>query len=83
MGEALDACEKQVHAYEDYQGKPIPDEILAATVIAGNHNATVAQHLPLNDAALDTYPKILDAVRSFVRASRGRNVSADGDRHGR
>ena len=33
------------------------------TVIARIDNATKAQHLALNDAALDTYPKIMDAVR--------------------
>ena len=33
----------------------------------------------LNDGTLDAYPKILEAVRSFVKASRGWKVSADGD----
>ena len=69
----------QVHGYEDHCGKPIQDAILAATVIAGINNATVAQHFALNDGTFDTYPKIMDAVRSFVRASRGWKVSADGD----
>ena len=59
--------------------KPIPDEILASTVIAGIENATVAQHLALNDGTLDSNPKIMDAVRSFLRARRCWNVSADGD----
>ena len=58
---------------------PIPDEILAAKVIAGIDNATVAQYLALNGATLDSYPKIMDAARSFVVAIRGWNVSADGD----
>ena len=58
---------------------PMSDEILVATVIAAIDKATVAQHLALNEATLDTYPKIMDALRSFVRASRGWNVSADGD----
>ena len=58
---------------------PVPDEILVATVIEEIVNATVAQHLALNDGTLDTYPKIMDAVRSFVRASRGWNASAGGD----
>ena len=35
---------------------------------------TTRQWLALNDGTLDTYPKIMDAVRSFVRVSR-----ADGD----
>ena len=79
LGESLDGYERQVHEYNDQSGKPIPDEILAATVIAGIDNATVAQHLALNDGTLDTYPKIMDAVRSLVKASRGWNVSADGN----
>ena len=73
LGESLDNFEKQVHAYEDQSGKPIPDELLAATVVAGSDNATEAQHLALKDDTLDTYPKIVAAVRSFVRASRGWN----------
>ena len=39
----------------------------------------MAQHIALNDGILDTYPKIIDTVRSFVRASRRWNVTADGD----
>ena len=58
--------------------KHIPDVILAATVIAGLDNATVAQHLALKDGALETYPKIMEAVRAFGRASRGWNVSSEG-----
>ena len=54
--------------------KTIPDEILT-----GIGNATVAQHLALNDGTFDTCPKIMDAVRSFVRVSRSWNVLADGD----
>ena len=34
--------------YEEHGGKTIPDEMLAATVIAGIDNSTVAQHLALN-----------------------------------
>ena len=68
-----------MHAHEDQSGKSIPDETLAAPVIAGIDSATVAQHLELNDGTLDTCPKIMDAVRSFARASRGWNVSTDGD----
>ena len=52
LGESLDGFERQVHAYEDQNGKPTPDEILAATVIAGIDNATEAQHLALNDGSL-------------------------------
>ena len=33
-------------------------------------SSTVAQHLALSDATLDTYPKIVDAVRSFVKVQR-------------
>ena len=73
------ALRGKYHAYEDQSGNPFRKKLLAATVIAGIDNATVAQHLALNDATLDTYPKIKDAVRSFVRASRSWNVSADGD----
>ena len=62
LRESLDGIERQVHAYEDQSGKPIRDEILAATVIAGIDNATVAQHLALKDATLDSCPKIMDAV---------------------
>ena len=54
-------------------------EILAARVIAAIDNSTVAQHLALNDATQDTYLKIVDAVRSFVKASRSWDVNADGD----
>ena len=79
LEESLDGFERQVHANEEQSGKPFLDEILAATVIAGIDNATVAHHLALNDATLDTYPKMMDAVRSLVRASRGWSVSADGD----
>ena len=79
LGEFIDGFERQVHAFEDLIGKPLLDEILGATVIAGIDNATVAQYLAQNDATLDTYPKIMNAVRSFARASRGWNVSADGD----
>ena len=81
-GESIDGFERQVHAYEEQSGNSIPDEILATTVIAGIDNATVAQHLALNDGTPDTNPKIINEVRSFVRASRGWNVSANGD-HGR
>ena len=66
-------------ANEDESGKPILDEILAATVSAGIDNAKVAQQMALNDGTLDTYPKIMDAVRSFARACRGCNLSAVGD----
>ena len=79
LGESLDSFERQVRAYEGQSGKPIPDETLAATVIAGIDNVTVAQHLAPNDGNLDTHPKIMEAVRTFVRASRGWNVSSEGD----
>ena len=52
LGESLDSFESQVHAFEDHCGKLILDEILAATVIAGIDNATVAQLLALNDGTL-------------------------------
>ena len=52
LGGSLDSFEREVHAYEDHCGKPILDEILAATVSAGIDNATVAQHLELNDGTL-------------------------------
>ena len=68
LRESLDSFERQVHAYEDQRGKPTPEEILGATVIAGIDNATVAQNLALNDGTLDTYPKNMNAVRSLVRA---------------
>ena len=58
---------------------PVPVEILAATVIAGVDNATVAQHLAPNDCTLNTYTNFMDSVRSLVRTSRGWNVSADGE----
>ena len=64
LGEFLDGFERQVHAYEDQSGKPIQVEIVAAIVIAAIDNATVAQHLALNVAALDTYSKIMNAVNS-------------------
>ena len=51
----------------------------AATVIAGVDNARVAQHLALSGGTLDTYPKIMEAVRTLVRANRGWNVSSEGD----
>ena len=60
LAEALDSFERQVHAYEDQSVETMPDKILAATVIAGMDNASVAQHLALNDRTLDTYPKIMD-----------------------
>ena len=49
LGESLDSFERRVHAHEDHSEKPIPDAVLAATVIAGIDNATVAQHLALNN----------------------------------
>ena len=58
--------------------KAVPNATLTATVIAGIDNATAALHLALKDGTLDANPKIMDAVRAFVRASRGWNVSADG-----
>ena len=79
LGVSLDSFERQVRAYEDQSGKQIPDEILAATVIAGIDNATVAQHLALNDDTLDTYPKVMGALRTFVRASRELNVYSEID----
>ena len=42
LGKSLESLERQVHAYEDQSVKPIPVEILAATVIAGIDKATVA-----------------------------------------
>ena len=45
VGESLDRFERQVHAYEDQSGKPLLDEIFAATVIGGIDNATVEQRL--------------------------------------
>ena len=39
----------------------------------------MAKHLALNDGTLDTYLKIMEAVRTLVRASRGWNVSSEGD----
>ena len=59
--------------------KTIQDEILTATVIARIDNATVAQHHALNDGTLDTCPKIMDPIRSFVRARRSWKVSAHED----
>ena len=56
-----------------------PDEIFTAVVIAGIDNVSVAPHFALNDGTLDTYRKIMDVVRSFARASRGWNVSTEGD----
>ena len=39
----------------------------------------VAQHLALSDSTLDTYEKIVESVRSFLRASRGWGVLPEGD----
>ena len=48
LGESLDSFGRRVHAHE-HSEKPIPDEVLTATVIAGIDNTTVAQHLALNN----------------------------------
>ena len=74
LGEAPDGFERQVSAYEDQCGKPRNTRSDCHRRI---DNSTVAQHLALNDATLDTYP--MDAVRSLVRASRSWNLTADGD----
>ena len=58
LGESLDGFERRVRAYEDQSRKPIPDEILATTIIAGIDNATMAQHLALHDGTLHTYPEV-------------------------
>ena len=58
---------------------PILDEILAGTAIAGIDNATVSQHLALNDGTFDTYPKIMEALETFLRARREWNVSSEDD----
>ena len=39
----------------------------------------VAHHLALKDSTLDTYEKIVESVRSFLRASRGWDVLPEGD----
>ena len=52
VGESLNSFERQVHAFEDHSGKPIEDELLAATGIAGIDIVTVAQHRALEMAPL-------------------------------
>ena len=59
------------------------DEIPAATVTAAIDKSTVAQYLALNDATLNTYDKVVDAVTSSARASRGWDVNPDQKLNGR
>ena len=56
-------------------GKPTLVDILTATVIEGMDSATMAQHLALNDGTLVLCLKIMEAVRIFVRVSRGWSVA--------
>ena len=84
MGGALDGCEWQVRADEDQTGKTNPDDIFTATGhTARTGNSAGAPHGALKDGTLATYPKVMEAARSFVRASSGWNAAADGVPHGR
>ena len=65
LGESLDNLERQVEGRPKWHGDA-PDEVVAATVIAASDDSTVAQHVALTDATLDTYHQIADAVRLLV-----------------
>ena len=78
LGESLDAFERQVKQYEDQSTTKIADSVLAASLLAGIESPTISQHLALNEGTLDTYPKIVEALRAYLSASRGWSVGANG-----
>ena len=78
-GESLTSFKRRIWKYEYQSEKHFPSAMRASTVSAGTDSATVAQHLALHDGAHDTYPKIMEASNTCVRATKGCNVSTKGD----
>ena len=61
---------RSLKQYQDQSGKEVADDIVAATIMAGVKDETVPKHLSLNASTLDTSKKVIDSIRSYLRAER-------------